>query len=72
MKRVKEFVRRPYAVRDFEFVREGPDGTVWQAADGMMVRIAAAERPPRHAREAEASDTQAAGYEIPSGHARAC
>jgi len=72
MKHAKVTVRRPYAVRDFEFVREGPDGTVWQAADGMTVRVAASERPRRRARDAEASDTQSAMDEIPSGHVRAC
>ena len=72
MKRARGAVRRPYVVRDFEFIREGPDGTVWQAADGMAVRIAAAERPRRRAREGEALDTSLAGHGIPSGRARAC
>ena len=72
MKHNKVPVRRPYVLRDFEFVREGPDGTVWQAADGMVVRVAASERPRRRARDAATSDAQSAIDEIPSGHARAC
>ena len=49
MKRAGEEWRRPYGARDFEFRREGPDGTFWQSADGMTVRVAAAERPRRRA-----------------------
>jgi hypothetical protein len=74
MKRARGAVRRPYVVRDFEFIREGPDGTLWQAADGMTVQIAAAERPGRHAGESEASDASHVGHGIhsDSGRARAC
>ncbi len=52
MKRGEEW-RRPHGARDFEFIREGPDGTLWQAADGTTVRVATAERPPRQAGEAD-------------------
>jgi hypothetical protein len=70
MKRARGAVRRPYVVRDFEFIREGPEGTLWQAADGMTVQIAAAERPGRRAGESEASDTSHAGHGIPSDSGR--
>ena len=53
MKRAGEEWRRPYGARDFEFIREGPDGTLWQAADGTTVRVAAAEQPRRQAGEAD-------------------
>jgi hypothetical protein len=69
MKRAKMGFARPYGFRDFEFMRAGPDGTYWQAADGMVVRVAAAERRRARAREAEALDTSLAGYEIAPGPA---
>jgi hypothetical protein len=71
MKRAKQGCARPYVFRDFEFIREGPHGTVWQAADGMVVRVAAAEWPRRRAREAEAVDTSLPEHGIASGPARA-
>ena len=43
MKRANENFARPYGPRDFEFVRAGPDGACWVSADGMVVRVAAAE-----------------------------
>jgi hypothetical protein len=49
-----EVDRRPYRPRDFEYVHAGRDGTYWQAADGMIVRVAAAE-PGRRARATDAS-----------------
>ena len=70
MKR-ENVIRRPYGVRDFEFIRQGPDGTVWQARDGMTVRVAAAERSGRRGRDAEASHTSRAGQAMVSGRARA-
>ena len=36
---------------DLELVRDGREGTYWQAADGLVVRVAAAE----NAREQEAA-----------------
>ena len=39
MKRAKENFARPYGLRDFEFVRAGPDGAYWQRSDGMVVRM---------------------------------
>ncbi len=56
MKRAGEQWRRPYGARDFEFIREGPEGTFWRAADGMTVRVAAVERPRRHAGDADEPD----------------
>ena len=72
MKRVYVGFARPYGFRDFEFVRAGPDGTYWQAADGMVVRVAAVERRRARAREAEALDTSLPRYEIARGRAGAC
>jgi hypothetical protein len=72
MKRAKDVGARPYVFRDFEFIREGPHGSYWQAADGMVVRVAAADRPRRRAREAEGLDTSRAGNEITSRRARVC
>ena len=43
MKRVMENFAKPYGFRDFEFVRAGPEGAYWKRADGMVVRVAAAE-----------------------------
>ena len=43
MKRINENFARPYVLRDFEFVRAGPDGACWMSADGMRVRVAARE-----------------------------
>ena len=72
MKRAKVVNASPYGLRDFAFIPEGPQGTYWQAADGMVVRVAAAERPRARAREAEGWDTSLPGHEIFSGRARAC
>ena len=41
----------PRARDDLELVRDGREGTYWQAADGLIVRVAAAE----DAREAAAA-----------------
>ena len=41
----------PRARDDLELVRDGREGTYWQAADGLIVRVAAAE----DARESEAA-----------------
>jgi len=57
MRRAKENFARPYGPRDFEFVRAGPDGTCWVSADGMVVRIAAAERMDTRARIRKAART---------------
>lgn len=57
MNRARAELPRPYGPRDFELIRAGPRGTYWQAEDGMVVRIAAAEPHRRRAREAEAPDT---------------
>ena len=52
MKRAKENFARPYGPRDFEFVRGGPDGAYWVSADGMVVRVAAAEETRVRVRKA--------------------
>ncbi|HVP87260.1 MAG TPA: hypothetical protein VMU79_04200 [Casimicrobiaceae bacterium] len=41
----------PRARNDLELVRDGRKGTYWQAADGLIVRVAAAE----NARDEEAA-----------------
>ena len=56
MKRTKGFAK-PYVLRDFEFRRAAPDGTYWQAADGMVVRVAAPERCHQTTRRAAALDS---------------
>jgi hypothetical protein len=61
MKRAKGELPRPHGVRHFTLLREGPEGTVWWAADGMVVRVAAAERRRAAAREAEALDMPPVG-----------
>lgn len=43
-------LERPHARADVELVRGGREGTYWQAADGLVVRLAAVES----ARDAEA------------------
>jgi hypothetical protein len=52
MKRVNENFAKPYVLRDFEFVRAGPNGAYWQSADGMHVRVAAPEDARKQIREA--------------------
>jgi hypothetical protein len=44
-------LERPRARDDLELVRDGRTGTYWQAADGLIVRVAAAE----NARDEEAA-----------------
>ena len=36
---------RPYGRDDYRLVIAGRDGTYWQAADGLVVRLATPERP---------------------------
>jgi hypothetical protein len=69
MKRSNVEFARPHGVREFEFVQAGPDGAYWHAADGMIVRAAAAERG--RAREGEVSDTSLTGCEMGRGRAGA-
>jgi hypothetical protein len=71
MKRALADFAEPYALRDFEFVRAGPDGAYWQRADGMVVRVAAAEC--RRARMPEARDPGAtpAEWEVVLGRSGA-
>lgn len=45
---------RPRAREDLALVRAGRDGTYWQAADGLIVRIAAREA----ARDAETTQRE--------------
>ena len=71
MKREKMKWARPHGIRDFELVRAGPDGAYWQAADGMVVRVAAAEHRWAPAREADAGDASVAAGEMPPRHAGA-
>ena len=60
MKRAKVRDVRQHGLRDFEFVHAGPDGAYWQAADGMVVRVAAAEHRRTLVTEAESLDTSPA------------
>lgn len=43
MTRLLEELERPYKRDDAELVRNGRHGTYWQAADGLIVRVAAGE-----------------------------
>jgi hypothetical protein len=44
MRRERNEPARPYGGRAYELIRAGPDGSCWRAADGVEVRLAAAER----------------------------
>ena len=44
MRRERNEPARPYGGRVYELIRAGPDGSCWRAADGVEVRVAAAER----------------------------
>lgn len=71
MKRAKEDFAEPYGLRDFEFVRAGPDGAYWQRADGMVVRMAAAERGRARMREAADQDASMREWEVALGRSGA-
>ena len=65
MKRVLGNFAKPYGVRDFEFVRAGPEGAYWKRADGLVVRVAAAEgdslrKPNAGPRSASSSEWEVA------------
>ena len=38
-----EELRRPHGREHWELIRSGRDGSYWQAADGLIVRLAVAE-----------------------------
>lgn len=38
-----EELRRPYGREHWELIRSGREGSYWQAADGLIVRLAVAE-----------------------------
>ncbi len=71
MKRAKQNFAEPYGLRDFEFVRAGPEGAYWRSADGLVVRLAAAEggRPP--IRKASWRDTPQTEWEVALGRSGA-
>jgi hypothetical protein len=71
MKRAKENFAEPYGLRDFEFVRAGPDGAYWRRADGMVVRMAAAERGRARMREAADRDASMREWEVALGRSGA-
>jgi len=71
MKRAKENFARPYGLRDFEFVRAGPDGAYWQRSDGMVVRMAAPEVDRAQIRKARDRDSCLAEWEIALGRSGA-
>ena len=43
MARILERLRRPYGREYWELIRSGKEGSYWQAADGLIVRLAVAE-----------------------------
>ena len=71
MKRAKEDFARPYGLRDFEFVRAGPDGAYWHRADGMVVRIASAEDDGSPVRKASERNMSLAEWEVVLGRSGA-
>ena len=71
MRRAKENFARPYGLRDFEFVRAGPDGAYWQRADGMVVRVASAEDDRSQMRKAGDRSSSLAELEIALGRSGA-
>jgi hypothetical protein len=53
MRRARSEPARPYGGREYELMRAGPEGIYWRAAEGVEVRVAAAERqsdPPQQRR----------------------
>ena len=60
MAKLRATPARPSARGEWQLVRAGRDGTYWQGSDGLVVRIAAAERertavPAHAATEAKAA-----------------
>jgi hypothetical protein len=49
---------RPRARDDLALVRAGREGTYWQAADGLVVRLAAREAPDAADRDTEAAQRE--------------
>ena len=43
MASILEGLRRPYGREHWELIRSGKEGSYWQAADGLIVRLAVAE-----------------------------
>jgi hypothetical protein len=58
MTRHLEELARPRARDDLALVRAGREGTYWQAADGLVVRLAAPEAPGVADRDAEAAQRE--------------
>ena len=50
MKRERKEYRKPYGRGDYELHRGG-EGVYWQAANGLSVRVAAAEHQREHVQE---------------------
>jgi hypothetical protein len=71
MKRAREDFAGPYGLRDFEFVGAGPEGAYWQRADGMVVRMAAAERSSARMREVKGQEASAPEWEVALGRSGA-
>ena len=67
MRQAKQNFARPYGPKDFEFVRAGPDGACWVSADGMVVRIAAAEDTRARVRKAAWVPSERVRKLVPSG-----
>jgi hypothetical protein len=71
MKRAKMEATRPRGLREFEFVHAGPDGAYWHAADGMRIRVAAAEHAHTATRETRSTESSFVPDEMSSRHAGA-
>jgi hypothetical protein len=59
MAKLRAFPAPPRARGEWEFVRAGRDGTYWQGSDGLVVRVAAAERERNAARPTAATEAKA-------------
>jgi hypothetical protein len=71
MKRAIENFAKPYGFREFEFVRAGPDGAYWKRADGMVVRVAAAEGERPRMKKADPRSASSAEWEVALGRSGA-
>ena len=43
MAKLLDELRRPYGLEHWQLIKSGREGSYWQAADGLIVRLAAAE-----------------------------
>lgn len=61
MSKVKAEPGRPYGNGDYAYMRAGREGHYWQAADGMVVRVAAPEGARMRRWQGEGREVQVEG-----------